>query len=225
MKRLELIRHLADLDKVGVCVFSKGDIEKMFPDEQEKALEKSLHRMVLDGLLVRACKGIYVNPAAASAKKGYLVEQIAKTLRSGFFSYVSLESILSEHGVISQAPVGRVTLMTTGARGVYETPYGTIEFTHTKRRPLDIVKRTVSMDGRPLRVARKLAAIQDLKRAGRNVNMMLAEEMGPDEDEERDHGQAGLQSTGGSGDDSARVGDDAAGGGKGNSSLRHLSRS
>lgn len=62
--------------------------------------------------------------------------------------------------------------MTTGANGVYDTPYGTIEFTHTKRRPAEIIQRTVAVKGRPLRLATKAAAVKDLVRAGRNVNMI-----------------------------------------------------
>ena len=86
--------------------------------------------------------------------------------------------MLSEYGVISQVPVRRITLMTTGATGVYDTPYGTIEFTHTKRRPAEIIKRTIVAKDRPLRLATKEAAVKDLVRSGRNVNMMDLREIG-----------------------------------------------
>ena len=62
--------------------------------------------------------------------------------------------------------------MTTGAKGVHETPFGTIEFTHTKRSPAAILKRTMAAKGRPLRIATKGAAVRDLLRVGRNANMM-----------------------------------------------------
>ena len=68
MKKIDLIHRLAALDKKGVYVLSKADIGKMFPDEGAKAMEKSLQRMVADRLLIRAARGIYVNPAAASRK-------------------------------------------------------------------------------------------------------------------------------------------------------------
>ena len=68
-------------------------------------------------------KGVYLNPMANS-KKSNVVEDIAVVLRRGFFSYISLESILSEYGAISQIPVSRLTLMTSGAKGEYKTPYG-----------------------------------------------------------------------------------------------------
>lgn len=171
MNKIEAIKTLAALDHLGVYVFSKGDLAKAFPYEKDKALEKSLQRLVSDGLLQRVAKGVYINPMARS-KKGHVVEDIAAVLRRGHFSYVSRESMLSEYGVISQVPVSRITLMTTGANGVYETPYGVIEFTHTKRSPAELVKRTMTMKGRPVRVATKQAAIADLMRSGRNTNMI-----------------------------------------------------
>ena len=171
MNRIAAINKLAALDRFGVYVLSKGDLAKAFPDEKEKAFEKSLQRLVADGILQRVAKGIYVNAMAAS-RKGRVIEDIASVLRRGHFSYLSRESMLAEYGVISQVPVSRITLMTTGANGLYETPYGTIEFTHTKRRPAELIARTMSVKGRPLRIATKQAAVADLVRAGRNTNMI-----------------------------------------------------
>lgn len=184
MKKMALFRKLAELDRRGVYVLARRDIEKLFPYEGEKALEKSLQRMVADGLLQRVAKGIYINPAATS-KNRWIAEEIAKALRPGNMSYVSLESILSEYGVISQIPVNRMTVMTTGKSGMVETPYGTIEFTHTKRSLAEIVKRTLSAKGRPLRIATKQAAVRDLLRVGRNANMINRREM---EDEQQGDG-------------------------------------
>ena len=171
MKRMELIRGLAQLDRQGVHVLARRDIEKLFPDEGAKSMDQSLKRMVADGLLQRVARGLYVNPAASS-KNRWIAEEIAKALRPGSLSYVSLESILSEYGVISQFPVSRITVMTTGASGLIETPYGTIEFTHTKRGRAEIIKRTLVAKGRPLRIATRQAAVRDLLRVGRNANMM-----------------------------------------------------
>lgn len=176
MNKIEAINKLATLDRVGVYVLSKGDLAKAFPDEKEKAFEKSLQRLVSDGILQRVAKGVYVNTMAKS-KKGQVIEDIAAVLRRGHFSYVTRESMLSEYGVISQVPMSRVTLMTTGANGIYETPYGTIEFTHTKRRPAELIERTATMKGRPLRIATKQAAIADLVRSGRNTNMIDMQEL------------------------------------------------
>lgn len=175
MKKIDALKALQGLDRRGIYVLTKGDLAKLFPEEQEKAFEKSLQRLVTDGILERVTKGVYLNPMAVS-KKSNIVEDIAVVLRRACFSYVSMESILSEYGVISQVPIRRITIMTTGAKGVYDTPYGTIEFTHTKRRPAEIISRTLPVKNRPLRIASKEAAVQDLVRAGRNIEMMITAE-------------------------------------------------
>jgi hypothetical protein len=173
---MELIRKLAELDRNGIYLLAKRDIEKIFPEEKEKALDQSLRRMVADGLLLRVTRGLYLNPAASN-KSPWVIEDIAKTLRPGNLSYTSLESSLSEYGLISQVPLSRITVMTTGVKGVHETPFGTIEFTHTKRSPAEILNRTIAIKGRPLRMATKLAAVEDLRRVGRNCNMLNEEEL------------------------------------------------
>jgi len=177
MKHIELINSLTALERLGVYVLTKKDVEKLFPQEGEKSMEKSLQRMVKDGLLIRAARGIYVNALAVARKPSWILEDVAKALRPGNLSYVSLESILSEYGVISQIPLSRITLMTTGAKGVHETPFGTIEFTHTKRTIPDILERTIFIKDRPLRIAKKHAAVTDLLRVGRNTDMIDYEEL------------------------------------------------
>ena len=140
-------------------------------------MEKSLQRMVKDGLLIKAARGIYINALVASRHKSWMLENIAKALRPGKLSYVSLESMLSEHGVISQIPLSRLTVMTTGSGGIHDTPYGTIEFTHTKRSIPEILDRTIFIKDRPLRIAKKQAAVTDLLRVGRNTDMIDYEEL------------------------------------------------
>ncbi len=176
MTRIDLIRRLAELDRRGIHVLARRDIEKLFPEEGDKAMEKSLQRMVSDGLLQRVAKGLYVNPAASSRNR-WIAEEIAKALRPGCLSYVSLESILSEYGAISQIPIDRLTVMTTGRSGLYKTPFGTIEFTHTKRMRSEILGRTLAARSRPLRIATRSAAARDLLRVGRNANMLIQEEL------------------------------------------------
>jgi hypothetical protein len=62
--------------------------------------------------------------------------------------------------------------MTTGRSGIYKTPYGVIEFVHTKRSVADLLNSMRKIDKRPLRIATKDAAIRDLKRVGRNVHLL-----------------------------------------------------
>ena len=177
MKRMDLLHQLSPLERRGVFVFTRRDLEKLFPNDDEKAMEKALQRMCKDRLLVRAARGVYVFGPAAVTHRGWMIEHVAQALRPGEFNYVSLESMLSEYGVISQIPMDRLTVMSTGAKGTHKTPFGIIEFTHTRRSVPDLLDRTLVVEGRPLRIASKQAAIQDLRRVGRNVDMMDMDEM------------------------------------------------
>ena len=155
-------------------MFARADLAKVFHEDEERTLQTGLDRLVRQGVLLRAARGIYVY-ALSGNKGGGTLEQIAKTIRRGEYSYVSLESALSEYGVISQVPMDRLTVMTTGRKGEYKTPFGTITFTHTQRSVGDIVNSTRVVD-RPLRMASKAAACRDLKRVGRNTHL-IDEEM------------------------------------------------
>ena len=175
MKQTEAIKCLTQFDKKGRYVFTANDLANVFPGETDRALQASLQRLSSAGILERPVKGVYVY-ALSRHKGANTLELVAKTLRRGEYSYISLESALSEYGVISQIPVGRMTVMTTGRKGEYKTPYGTIEFVHTKREVSDILQSVTDRD-RPLRIATKATALRDLKRVGRNTHLIDYEEV------------------------------------------------
>ena len=181
MKQLDAVQVLREFDKKGRYVFIKHDMAKLFPDDHAKALDEGLNRLVKSGLLKRACRGVYVNDHA-QCFDSYAIEHIAKALRRNAYNYVSLESALSEYGVISQIPLDRLTVMTTGRAGTYKTLYGVIEFTHTQRSLKNILDHIQTVENRPLRIATKKAALRDLKRVGRNLHLLQVEEMDDEHD-------------------------------------------
>jgi predicted transcriptional regulator of viral defense system len=164
------IQQFNQFDRKGRYVFNMQDISKLFAEDTKRALQAGIQRLVKHGILLRATKGVFIY-ALSQHQHNFPLEQIAKTMRRGEYSYLSLESALSEYGVISQIPMGRITVMTTGRKGEYKTPFGTIEFTHTQRTPVDIVNNS-TLVGRPLRIATKQAAYRDLKRVGRNIHLV-----------------------------------------------------
>lgn len=174
MKIFEAIQALRTFDKKGKYVFTKHDMAKLFPHDSPKTLDEGLIRLVKAGLIKRSCRGIYVNENA-HCFDSYTIEHIAKALRRNAYSYVSLESALSEYGVISQIPLDLLTVMTTGRKGVHKTQYGVIEFTHTKRSVINILDHIQTITGRPLRVATQETALRDLKRVGRNLHLLQSE--------------------------------------------------
>lgn len=164
-------RRFQAWDSRGRWVFTRRDLARLFPEDNPRALNKGIARLVDKGLLERVCRGVYINPLA-DQKDSRLLERVAVAMRRGEYSYLSLESALSEYGAISQIPLDRLTVMTTGRKGEYRTPYGVIEFTHTARPVEDILANTVSTAERPLRVATLAAAWRDLKRVGRNLELV-----------------------------------------------------
>ncbi len=170
MNQTSAIKQLTEYDKKGRYIFTNSDLTKIFHEDSKRAIRAGIQRLVESNILTRACNGVYVN--ALSQNKGCnLLEQLAKTIRRGEYNYLSLESALSEYGAISQILVDRLTVMTTGRKGEYKTPFGTIEFTHTKRSIIEILDSTEVIE-RPLRLASKKAAYRDLKRVGRNTHLV-----------------------------------------------------
>jgi predicted transcriptional regulator of viral defense system len=171
MKQELAIQRLNELDKKGRYVFIRRDLSKIFHEDTARSLTDSLARLVKTGIIERVARGVYVYALSRHKNTPNTLDLIATALRRGEYNYVSLESALSAYGVISQIPIDRLTLMTTGAKGEYKTPYGVIEFTHTKRAIKDILDHVVQTN-RPLRVALKTTALRDLMRVGRNKHLI-----------------------------------------------------
>ena len=125
MKQKTAITTLAHWDKQGKYLYTLKDFAKLFPDDTPKALQEGLNRLVKHGLLERVCKGIYLF-ALSTNKNSNTIEEIAKALRRGEYNYVSLESALSEYGAISQIPIDRLTVMTTGRKGCTKRSTGSL---------------------------------------------------------------------------------------------------
>lgn len=177
MKLLDLQKALDRLDRQGRWLVTRNQFRILFPDESEHAQRESLARHVRNGSLVRVAYQLYANPMARSRGPRPL-EAIVPYLRPLDLNYISTETALSERGVISQMTQSYLTVMTTGPSHLYETPYGTIEFTHTKRDPAQIRDQLVFDKSRGLYVATLERAVSDLRRIGRNVGMIDEEELG-----------------------------------------------
>lgn len=154
-------------------MFSRNDLGVIF-EEFGDTLSSTVKRLVKYGILRKISNGLYAN--ASSKKTDNLLYKMVPYLRPNEINYLSNESVLCNLSIISQQMMDRITVMTTGRSGVFNTPYGVIEFTHTKRNPLSILEKTSVIDNLPVRTADKHVAVRDLKRIGRNVNMIDWEE-------------------------------------------------
>lgn len=174
MEKLVAINTLDKFSHQGRYVFHFNDLKNMFSDESERTLKASLKRLVDTNILTRATQGVYVYNRAP--KDSFILEHLAKTIRRGEYNYISLESALSQYGVISQIPMDRLTVMTTGRGGEFKTPWGVIELTHTQRSVSDILNSTIETKS-PIKFAKKETALRDLQRVGRNTHLIDTREL------------------------------------------------
>lgn len=175
MKLSDAIHTLNSWAARGRVVFARRDLSKIF-SEQGSTLSATIRRLVANEHLIKAARDVYVSQAGVTFSP-YLLEEIAVNLRRGEYNYISLESALSEWGSISQIPLDRITVMTTGRRGEYQTPFGVVEFTHTKLNPSIILDNTVQQPKRPLRIASESFAAKQLRRVGRNTDLLTEQSL------------------------------------------------
>ncbi len=167
MKAFDLLRTLDRWDSQGLWAFDLPRLELIF-DETPGSLKTALMRHAKAGIITRVTRGIYVNPRARSMPAEPLLALVS-IMRPYDFSYLSLESVLSDAGWISQIPFCH-TLMTSGRSGVFSTPYGVLEFTHTTRAENS---QEVVFDGRRgVHVAAPERAYLDLRYVRRNLAMV-----------------------------------------------------
>lgn len=171
MKIATLETRLKLMARAGTAAFPTKQLSGLMPGESPETIKATLKRALKAGVLSRVCHGAYIYPDAFQ-DLGYKLEAIAIALRHGHYSYLSLESALSEYGAISQIPLNRITVMTTGRKATYQTPFGYIEFTSTKKSITKILEGTVKIEGRPLRLARFEVAMADQVKVGRNLGLI-----------------------------------------------------
>ena len=170
MKRLS--RILDDLVGETRALFTLADLRAALPDLGESAFRSLIFRTERDGLLRRVCHGLYLYPRAR-IPDGLILYHAAARLMADAFNYISLESALSDAGVISQIPMNHVTLMTSGRSATFDCgDFGSIEFVHTKKSPADLAD-DLSYDQRcRLWRASSALALRDMKAARRNLDLI-----------------------------------------------------
>lgn len=143
-------------------VLSVAGLRVLFSDDDDAAFRKGLRRLVDVGLLERVARGVYLNLALPGmGLKG--VGVVARHLRPRHLCYLSYESALSDYGSIDQVPMVYI-IATTGNPGTYSTRYGDIEFSHTTRGEVEILRNTEFDDRLGMRVASPALAEDDLRR-------------------------------------------------------------
>ena len=166
---------LVDCAQKGIVVFDTMSLRTVFPNEGPAAFRRLLGALTDAGVLVRIVKGVYIGATAKQTVGLGFAGKLIGAIRPGRVSYLSLEYALAEWGSMSQIPQ-RWTLMTTGRRGEFHTPLGTLEFTHTERDPMEILERTATHPQLGARLAHPDLALEDLRRTRRNLHLVDSED-------------------------------------------------
>jgi predicted transcriptional regulator of viral defense system len=163
-----LIKH-ADQEH---CLFTPHDLRALCPDLSDSAFKTLLSRTASAGHLNRLCRGLYLFPAAY-VPNGLILFHAAALLRADEFNYISLETILSDAGIISQIPMSWISIMSSGRSNIITCDnFGTIEFVHTRRKPEDVMQQLVyDTDCRLWRATIPLA-LTDMKLTHRNCDLI-----------------------------------------------------
>jgi len=115
------------------CLFSQQDFSSVFPNMTPENLTVLLSRAVKSNILERICKGIYLY-TKTDYDSSLILFKVAAKLRANNMNYVSLETVLSQSGVISQQLLGWITVMTTGRSSIIRCGrFGTVELIHTAK--------------------------------------------------------------------------------------------
>ena len=102
-----------------------------------------------------------------------MLYDVAAFMRRGDWAYESLESAASQWGFISQIPLGRVMVVTTGASGEVSTPYGVVEYSHTDECGTDFYKDLARRElWSALPIANKARTLRDLVKRGRSLDLI-----------------------------------------------------
>jgi hypothetical protein len=174
---MQPIRQLANtleaLATEGEGLFTLSDLRGALPDLGSAAFRVLISRAEKQGLLQRICRGLYRYPRAQGLEPGLLLYRAAARLRADEFIYISLESALSDAGVISQIPLHWVTLMSSGRSHIIDCGrLGHIEFVHTRRRPERLADELIYDARCGLWRASVGLAIRDMRLTRRNTDLI-----------------------------------------------------
>ena len=173
MQPIKQLAHiLANLADAEHYLFSLRDLSAAIPELSAAAFKALIGRAEKNDLLRRVCRGLYLYPKA-NYPAGLILYHAAARLRIHEFNYLSLESVLSDAGVISQIPMNWITLMSSGRSHIVDCKaFGHIEFIHTKK-SLDSVASQLSYDPRcHLWRASVILALKDMVLTRRNTDLV-----------------------------------------------------
>lgn len=168
----QLLSAISRLATPQACLFTLSDLRCLLPGLSEGAFKTLLSRAVSEGHLGRICRGLYVYEPARPDRGLVLYHAVSK-LRPWALNYLSLESALSDAGVISQMPINRITVMSSGRSSTVDCgAWGCIEFVRTRQKPDELAQQLHYDASCRLWRATVAQALRDMKATRRNLDLI-----------------------------------------------------
>ena len=168
----KLMTVVSKLATAQACLFTPNDLRSVLPDLSDAAFKTLLSRSVSEGHLARICRGLYLYENA-NPNQGLILYHAAGKLRPLSLNYLSLETVLSDAGAISQIPINRITLMSSGRSSIIDCgKWGSIEFVHTRQRPQELVGKLQYDSAAQLWRASVAQALRDMKATHRTLDLI-----------------------------------------------------
>lgn len=168
----QLIGEIDRLATPQACLFTPDDLRALLPNLSDSAFRTLLSRAAKNSVLRRVCRGLYIYERA-KPDRGRLLYAVVNKLRPLSLNYLSLESLLSDAGVISQILINRITVMSSGRSNIIDCgPWGSVEFVHTRQKPSELVGQLVYDTEYGLWRATVPQARRDMKVTQRNLDLI-----------------------------------------------------
>ena len=168
----QLLGALKQLATPQACLFTPSDLRAVLPQLSDAAFNTLLSRAVSSGHLQRVCRGLYRYDTYPS-NLPFSLSQAATKLRPMDLNYLSLETVLSDAGVISQIPMNRIMVMSSGRSNVIDcNNWGSIDFVHTRQTPDSLIKQLHYDTQNKIWRASVKQALRDMKATHRSTDLI-----------------------------------------------------
>jgi hypothetical protein len=165
----ETLAQLADRERY---LFTLRDLHALLPDSTYATFKTLVSRAAKTGPLKHLCRNLYIYEKVDYPRDRVLFHAAAR-LRAEYFNYISLETALSDAGLISQIPFSWITVMSSGRSGKIQCQgFGTIEFIHTEKDPSRLAPELVWDRQNRLMRASVALAMTDMRAAKRSLELV-----------------------------------------------------
>lgn len=177
MNRKLLLESCRTLAAAGVWCVPESTLLGFAGYPTKEYFRVAMARHVRAGIIKKFAPKLYSNPFLGPPAAGLF--RLTNFLRPLDSFYLSCESVLSEHGWISQLPFC-LTFVTTGRSYRYSTLLGDVDFVHTEEDPASWAGHLQRNVDRQIWEASPEKALADLQRYKRNLDLVLPESERPE---------------------------------------------